>query len=253
MRSISELYAMLRGVETSKTVDQALRLLVELHRDGDRTPAELAQALGCNRTVAHRLLASLQQAGFVQRDNERARYTIGPALAQFAAPAAASLRDLVRPVMDRLSVRTGETALFCLREGSRAVVTEQAVGVRHPVRVQWEVGRTLGLEQGASGRAVLIGSPASFVRAVAAMTPDPAALTAQVAQARARGYAVSHDEVMPEVCGIAVPIAGPGQRATGSLMLAVPISRGAGLTAHLPELRAAAALIEDALTERRPA
>ncbi|MCX4091838.1 IclR family transcriptional regulator [Nocardia sp. alder85J] len=240
-------------MEGSKTVDQALRLLFELHRRGEQTPVELARALDCNRTVAHRLLASLQNAGFVQRDNDRARYAIGPALAQLAAPATTSLRDLVRPVTDQLSAKTGETVLFCLREGSRAVVAEQSVGVRHPVRVQWEVGRTLGLEQGASGRAVLLGSPQSFVRAVAAMTSDPATLIRQVAQARERGYAVSRDEAMPEVGGIAVPIAGADRRATGSLMLAVPVSRGAALTSHLPELRAAAALIEEALAERRPA
>ena len=112
--------------ETSKTVDQALRMLAEIgSARGPGTVAELAARLGVPRTVANRLLATLRAHGFVHRGPD-ARYALGVALVDLAGRVEGRLRTVAAPLLAGLAEELDETAILTIRDGAEAVAVDQA-------------------------------------------------------------------------------------------------------------------------------
>ena len=69
------------GTSPVESVDRALLALQLLARAGARGLglAELAAALGLNKSTAHRALAALRFRGFVTQDPSTGGYVLGPA------------------------------------------------------------------------------------------------------------------------------------------------------------------------------
>lgn len=86
------------------------------------TTSEAARMTGLARPTAHRLLASLADAGLTERDPS-GRWLLGPEL-HFLGLAAAARYDVTavaQPVVRRLSIATGESAFFSARRGDETV------------------------------------------------------------------------------------------------------------------------------------
>ena len=86
------------------------------------TTSVAARDAGLARPTAHRLLASLADAGLAERDKD-GRWLLGPEL-YFLGTAAASRYDvtaLAQPVVRRLSIATGESAFFSARRGDETI------------------------------------------------------------------------------------------------------------------------------------
>ncbi|MDR6974441.1 DNA-binding IclR family transcriptional regulator [Streptomyces sp. 3330] len=103
-------------------VGAVLRSLSMVNEAGAGT-AELARAAGLPRPTVHRLLVSLADEGFVDRDQRSGRWFLGPEL--YLLGEAAGLRYDVthhaRESVHRLAVATGESAFFSARRGDETV------------------------------------------------------------------------------------------------------------------------------------
>ena len=180
----------------AQTLERGLAVLSELarHRDGLST-AQVAAAVGLHRTVAHRLLVSLVGTGFARRD-QTGRHHVGPAVQRLAASAGPPLRDVAGPVLQALADRLRLAVSLVEVEGGAAVTTL----VAHPATEGPQFGYRLGhrepLDRGAGGVAALASLPPRVGEA------EP------VAEARRRGYSVTHGELNPGAHGIAVPLPG---------------------------------------------
>ncbi|MEO5665013.1 MAG: IclR family transcriptional regulator [Nocardioides sp.] len=100
----------------------ALLKAVSASEPAGATTSEAARVAGLARPTAHRLLASLADAGLTERDQD-GRWLLGPEL-YFLGTAAASRYDvtaLAQPVVRRLSVATGESAFFSARRGDETI------------------------------------------------------------------------------------------------------------------------------------
>ncbi|MCX4903401.1 IclR family transcriptional regulator [Streptomyces sp. NBC_00878] len=234
--------------EISKTADQALALLLSIGEDGPDTAAALADRLGMHRTVAHRLLATLEGRGFVRRGH--GGYELGMVLRRLAADVEPELLQVARPIMEELSQVTGEATVLSVLEGKDLVTAELVPGTRHLVRVTLDPGYRHPLHVGAAGRAILAHLPDRIRRAAADSSPTPEALQAQLEEIRRAGYAYSHDELQEGVSGIAVPVFQGGTVSAG-LSLVVPISRDTDLKSWLGEIVGAATRMSDALEAAR--
>src|SRR5919201_4001444 len=98
------------GGETSRTLDRALRLLRLLGESGGRgmSVSELSRSLGVGRPVVYRMLATLDEHGWVRRlDDSRVR--LGLAVLELAAAAEPVLRQLSTPVLRTLADEVGAT------------------------------------------------------------------------------------------------------------------------------------------------
>lgn len=143
--------------ETSQTLDRGLRVLAVLasHPNG-LTVTELAGAVGVNRTVVYRLITTLEQHGLARRDMA-GRLHVGLGVLALARSLQPVLREVANPVLRALAEDLGATAHLTLVDGGEAL----AIAVVEPTwtdyHVAYRVGARHRLDQGAAGRAILLG------------------------------------------------------------------------------------------------
>ena len=189
---------------------------------GDLGVTEIARRLRCSKSVVHRILVALVEAGYLGADPATRRYRLG-AKALLLARAAAPHDDLRRRAMPHLQTireRTGETATLSVLRGSVRVYAEQLEG-RHAVRQTVEVGGEAPLHLGASGKAILAFLDPSARPANA----RGSALEADLERLRRRGYAVSHAERIPGAASVAAPIFDHRGAVVGSVSAAGVLAR----------------------------
>jgi DNA-binding IclR family transcriptional regulator len=185
-----------------------------------RTAPELAEACGLHRSTAWRILATLEEAGLVDRDPATNRYSIGPAVARLAANAAESLPRMARPHLEELSRRTGETVSLAVPRRLQLVYVDQ-VQAPHVMAADW-LGRAVPLHATSTGKALLAflapeELEAALTQSLQPFTDvtitDPAELRAELERTRRRGYALSRGELETALWGASAPIKDSQDRA----------------------------------------
>lgn len=145
------------AAETSQTLDRGLRVLSVLaNSPAGLSITELSAAVGVNRTVVYRLVATLEQHGLARRDAS-GRLHVGLGVLALARGLQPVLRELTNPVLRRLAEELGTTAHLTVADGGEAL----AIAVVEPTwtdfHVAYRVGARHPLEQGAAGKAILLG------------------------------------------------------------------------------------------------
>ena len=110
------------AARTVGRVGAVLRALSTVNEAGAGT-TELARAAGLPRPTVHRLLVSLAEEGFVDRDRRSGRWFLGPEL-YLLGEAAGRRYDVThhaRESVHRLAAATGESAFFSARRGDETV------------------------------------------------------------------------------------------------------------------------------------
>jgi DNA-binding IclR family transcriptional regulator len=119
------------------------------------------------------------------------------------------VHDVVEPVLRELTIQTGESASFYVREGNQRTCLARVDGpqtIRHHVRV----GIGLPLNLGAPGRVIL---------AFSGEAGEP------YETIRQRGYHLSMGERESEVSSVSAPVFGIQWRLLGSICISGPTSR----------------------------
>lgn len=191
----------------SQTLSRGIRVL-EVLSGADRNLSidELASALQLHRSVAYRLLRTLEDHSLVARDGA-GRVGLGSGLAALASGIARDLQTAALPQLDAVANELGMTCLLAvLLDQDEAVTLVSAAPRRNMAVVSYRPGHRHPITRGAPGKAILLSLPAG------AWPADvPPALQREIEAARARGYATSHDEVVPSLRSVAVPLTLPGQ------------------------------------------
>lgn len=186
----------------SQTLSRGIRILEILaDASGPLSIAEIAGALGVHRSIAYRLLRTLEAHRLVTRDRAGG-VSLGARMAALAAGVAHDLQAEVLPELTAIANELGMTSFVAVLDHDECV-TLTSVEPRHAVAsVAQRPGTRHSVEIGAPGKAIL-----------SALAPSrwPPALSTQrrseLAEAAVRGYAMSHDEVIPSLRAVAVPIA----------------------------------------------
>jgi DNA-binding IclR family transcriptional regulator len=171
------------ATETSQTLDRGLRVLAVLaDSTSGMTITELSGAVGVNRTVVYRLVATLEQHGLARRDSS-GRLHVGLGILALARGVQPVLRELAGPVLRTLAEDLGTTAHLTIADGGEAL----AIAVVEPTwtdfHVAYRVGARHPLEKGAAGKAILLGRDSAGGEGV------PLAVTTGELQPGARGLA----------------------------------------------------------------
>ena len=171
------------AAETSQTLDRGLRVLEVLAQtSGGLTISELSTELGVNRTVVYRLVTTLEGHALVRRDG-RGRLHIGLGVLQLSAGVQPELREQAVPVLRGLAEQTGCTAHLTVADGDEALALAVVEPSWTDFHVSYRVGARHPLEQGAAGKAILLGRRGPEVERTAY------AATAGELQTGARGLA----------------------------------------------------------------
>jgi DNA-binding IclR family transcriptional regulator len=199
-----------------QSVDRALRLLDVVAAAAPRgeTAAVLAARCDINRATAWRLLGTLEAHGLVERDPSTNRYKVGLALIRMSA--AAGYDGLVRrtrPILERVSAQTGETADLAVA-GLHGVTYVGEVAPPSILAISW-LAREVPLHATSTGKAFLAWLPPEealgmLERPLRGFTDttvtDPEHLLEELAATRARGYAVCAGELESTLYGVSAPV-----------------------------------------------
>ncbi|WP_103663350.1 IclR family transcriptional regulator [Microbacterium sp. CJ77] len=229
-----------QAVPASQTLSRGIRIL-ELLADARAalTIDEIARGLTVHRSVAYRLVRTLEDHGLVSRD-AGGRIELGARMAALAAGVAHDLQAEAIPELTEAANDLGMTCFLAVLDRDECV-TLVSVEPRHAVA---SVAQRPGTRH-----AVTVGAPGKAILSVLAERLWPAAATAtvrdDVARAAAAGYATSHDEVIPTLRSVAVPMILRGREPSAIAVVYVA-------SAHQPaeiaaRLRISAAAIRDAL------
>jgi len=224
----------------SQTLSRGIRML-EVLADARRplTIDELADRLGLHRSVAYRLLRTLEHHRLTVRDGA-GRITLGARLAALAAGVAHDLRAEALPELTSAANALGMTCFLALLDGDD-IVTLTSVEPRHAVApVAQRPGSRHAFAVGAPGKAIATAIPESrWPHSV------DASRAADIALARDRGFATSHDEVIAGLRSVAVPLPLPSGQAAAVAVVYVSSARADEAIAE--HLTAAARSIHRAL------
>lgn len=220
--------------DTLQSVHQALRVLTLLQGVDDLGLTEIADRLGIGKSSAHRLLATMREARFVDQTPAR-RYRLGPAMS--GSPEAAAMEHCVeaaKPHLRKLRDLTRETVHISMLSGTSAeflAVCESTL----MMRVASKVGESLPAHATSSGKVMLatLSEPELFAlypeeqlpavthRAIANRT----ALLAELARVQELGYGRNVSESEDGVAALAVPLHRPTGRTVCSITITGPTLR----------------------------
>jgi DNA-binding IclR family transcriptional regulator len=189
-----------------QTLSRGIRVLEHLADvRGSSTIDETAAALGVHRSIAYRLVRTLEQHGLVVRD-EAGRITLGSRMAALAAGVAHDLQAEALPELTAIANELGMTCFLTTLDRDECV-TLLSVEPRHAVAsVAQRPGTRHSVTVGAPGKAILSTLPASgWPEGVSDAT------RAEADHVVDDGFATSHDEVIPSLRSVAVPLSVRGR------------------------------------------
>lgn len=218
----------------SQTLSRGIRALEILAAaPGPLTIAELADAMGVHRSVAYRILRTLEDHSLLVRD-DAGRVQPGPGLAVLARGVSRNLQSAALPELTQLANSLDMTAFVAVWD-HHDCITLVTVEPRHSgATVAQHPGTRHPINAGAPGIAIQSAlTEAEWDRLGTGIPYRP-----EASEARRKGWSASHDEVIAGVSSLAAPVRVPGGRPAA---LAVVYIR----SSHDPE-KVGAAIAESA-------
>lgn len=223
-------------VSERNPVTKALQLLIWMIDNvedevGVRT---VASSLQFPPSTAHRLLTILEGNGLVHR-TATGKYRLGLEVMRLAwtVTGRSSIMDVARPHLQELVRQSNETAVLGLYDYQRrqmmfTLTVDSDQSLRYVIKEhEW-----LPVHAGASGLAILAFLPESDRRMVLSDTKlvrftdhtliEPKELENAMAQIRAQGYSITHQQRTKDAVGIAAPVWGYDGRVLGDVLITIP-------------------------------
>ncbi|WP_371039439.1 MULTISPECIES: IclR family transcriptional regulator [unclassified Rhodosalinus] len=226
--------------DSKETIPTNLRLLLVIEQIAEAgvpvTPTHVNSRLGLPKPTIHRLFATLEEEGFLQRDMDGRSYSPGPRLRHMAGGILSSLRIRTarQAILRRLSREIGETCNIALPDRDAMTYLER-VETEWPLRIQLPIGTRVPFYCTASGKMYLSSLDRTHLKKYIATTrlerrtpntiTDPAALIEEIATVRKNGYALDREEFMQDMIAVAVPVLDINRRLMVTLSFHAPSQR----------------------------
>lgn len=227
-------------LEQNDTIPTNLRLLFvleELAKSGvPMTPTEINQKLGLPKPTIHRLFATLEAEGFLQREIDGRSYAPGRRLRKLSTGVLSSLRVRTArlAILNALAEKIGETCNISVPDRDAMIYIDR-VETKWPLRIQLPIGTNVPFYCTASGKMYLsmlkkahleryLGSVKLEQRTLGTIT-DKAALHEEIRKTREQGFAQDDEEFMEGMIALAVPIIDVHGRLVSTLSFHSPTQR----------------------------
>lgn len=216
------------GSERSQTVDKALQLLEYFSQYEELGITELASFMNTDKTTVFRLVTSLANAGFLQKNEQTKKYRLGLKLLHYGTLVNErnELANFARPYMSSISAKYQVSSLLSTLEGNLVRVLWK-VSAGPIIYMSAQVGLLMPAYCMASGKALLAYSGEENIRSYVSsteLTPytvntitDPAALKQELEIIRTLGYAKDHAEATIGLSCLSVPVFGAKGRPAAAI------------------------------------
>jgi DNA-binding IclR family transcriptional regulator len=175
-------------------------------RGPDVPLVEIAEGVGLTRPTVHRLLKTLEHAGWVRANDGRYGLTMQVFAIGSLASRGNSLQSTARPFLTALAADTASTAYLYVPLDGRALCVDR-IEPAHPVRVHHvNVGDSLELSTGAAPLLLAALRPDLASAAGLDIASGSQRFAAELATARSSGYVVRHDDLYPGITAIAAAV-----------------------------------------------
>ena len=177
----------------------------------------ISRELAINKSTSYRFLSTLEEAGYVRRESDTRRYSLGSKVAWLAAKflEGVDVRELARPILKELARESGETIHLALLDRDEVVYIDKIEG-QQAVEMASRVGSRMPVHATALGKVLLASlSESQWQRYVSEIglkprTPntivDPGAFFEHLHQVRKQNYALDNLENEEGIRCVAAPI-----------------------------------------------
>lgn len=217
-------------------LDRAVVLLeLVAEREGGVGVREAARQTGIDRSAVSRILAQLEELGWVEQTQERGVYSAGSRLFTLVAVLRDrdSLWNAARPILQELVDVYNESCYLAVRQHHRLIFRNK-VDSDQTIRYMLELGKPFRLTTGAAGTAILCGMPASEVELVFAeglerhapnSITDVREFRDTLERDRRLGYSMSCGRWVRNGAGIATPFFDASGSCAGAVTMSLPEDR----------------------------
>lgn len=223
-----------------QTVSNALRMLEAFYDEDEFGVSELARRLGLHKNNVFRLLATLEQGGYIEQSASSDLYRLGTRCLELgqAYSRGHTLQRRARPILEELARKSAETAHIAVLRGfevvhldgvqpEQALLTALRIGERLPAHctalgkvlvgcaertMQESFGRAIAADEALSGR-----TDATIV--------DVQKIFDELRTVSAQGFAVDLEECYAGVRCVAAPVYDASGAVAASLSISGPASR----------------------------
>lgn len=224
-----------------QVIERMMTLLDALaHREAPTSLKQLALETGLHPSTAHRILAAMANAGFVERQGI-GNYRLGIRLLELGnlVKARLDIRAIALPIMEALHDQVGESINLGVRQGDEIVYVERTSSGRSTVRAVHLVGARAPLHVTAVGKLYLAEESETAVTEYARRTGLPGStpnslttlkeLSRELEKVRKQGVAFDNEEIEPGLRCIAAPVRDDSGTLVAGLSVSAPAER------HRPE------------------
>ncbi|TAM60119.1 IclR family transcriptional regulator [bacterium] len=243
-----------------ESVERLLDILETLTEHGEPMGvSECARATGVNKSTVYRMLATLEQRGYMVKDPLTDRYQMSARVKHLGLQAVPSA-GLVERAHERLVAlrdATSETVHLTVYQGGGIAKYVDRVESTQPVRSSSLVGTCVPATSTSTGKLLLahqsdaeIGQVCSALKRYTKLSITSAAgMRAELERIRRSGIAINRGEYRQEVCGVAVGIHDAQGKVVAAVGLCIPQFRftKSALPGQVKQLRSTAATIEEDL------
>ena len=177
--------------------------------------SEVATATNLARPTARRILITLEQLGYVRTTNGEFMLTPRVVDLGMAYIGSINLWDIVRPTLERLVAETSESCSIAQLDGSDIVYVAR-VAVSKLVGLNVTIGTRFPAVSTSLGKVLLAALPADELTATLAVPsrsgvvprwqPDSDEIEAALREVRARGWAMTDEQLASGIRSIAAPV-----------------------------------------------
>ncbi len=225
------------------SVASALDLLDCFLEDEELGVSDVARRLGVAKSTAHRLLTTLATRNIIEQNSSTGRYRLGIHLFELGhlALARLELRRRSKTLLEQLREASGWTVHLSIAQGSDVLFLERLATLRGMQAIE-QYRRRWPLHATSSGKVLCAYDPVALQARIEAGFPsftrytitDEDRFHAELATIRRHGYAVSRQELMPQLASVAAPVLD----SHGSAMAAISLTGSAQELGEHPDRQA---------------
>lgn len=201
----------------------------------EKRVTDIAQELKLGKSTVSRLLATLASEGYVKKDSETQKFSLGLRILSLASTLTANLEIVreARPALRQLVQETNESAQIAELEGNRMIYVDQ-VKCKQPIRILAHIGRINPIHCTSSGRLLLAYESekrqqevlyGELIKYTPYTETEPASILKDLEIIKEQGYCIITNEFIEGVVSISAPIRDYRERVIAAISLVGPTNR----------------------------